>query len=195
MNEEISSYHICLDYQKELRLEKLEIPPEVLLNHQVYVFRKIITDSNVSLIHERHASCCCSWTRCFSVSYPWVYEWEGSILRLTLDHADIIGSISNGQGDGPLVPLHQLHHLGFLHRSDPAADDCFTQTGQVQQDVLQLRLQSVSLQGEPIQCIAPAKPIITRPITSTPCRGNTEQQLDVTLPPSCLHHARCSRRS
>lgn len=67
---------------------------------------------------------------------------------ITLDHADIIGSISNGQCDGPLVPLHQLHHLGFLQWSDPAANDCFTQTGQVQQDVLQLWLQSLSLQGE-----------------------------------------------
>jgi len=65
-----------------------------------------------------------------------LYLSLGQWVRLTLDHADVIGSISNGQGDGPLVPLHQLHHLGFLHRSDPAADDCFTQTGHVQQDVL-----------------------------------------------------------
>lgn len=47
-------------------------------------------------------------------------------LKLTLDHADIIGSVSYGQGDSSLVPLHQLHHLSFLHRCDPAADHCFT---------------------------------------------------------------------
>lgn len=73
-------------------------------------------------------------------------QW--SILRLTLDHADIIGSISYGQSNGSLVSLHQLHHLSFLQRSDPAADDCLTQTGQIQQGLLQLWLQSMSLHGE-----------------------------------------------
>lgn len=77
-----------------------------------------------------------------------LYLALGPWVRLTLDHADIVGSISNSQGDGPLVPLHQLHHLGFLHGSDPAADDSFTQTGQVQQDMLQLWLHGVSLQRE-----------------------------------------------
>ena len=103
-------------------------------------------DSNLKVAHDSDASCFCSQSCRFGVSsYPWVDEEDPSIPRLTLDHADVIGSISNSQGDDPLVPLHQLHHLGFLHRSDPAADDCFTQTGHVEQNVLEQRLQSVSL--------------------------------------------------
>lgn len=137
-----------------------------------------LCDSSVIVTHERHASCCCSQT-----CYPWVYEYKW----LTLDHADVIGSISNSQGDGPLVPLYQLHYLGLLHRSDPAADDRFTQTGQIQQDVLQLWLQSVSLQGEHIQ--HGHQTYHYHPIPSTLCGCNTQQQLDVTLPRSCCASA------
>lgn len=68
--------------------------------------------------------------------------------RLTLDHADVIGAVSNGQRDGPLAPLHQLHHLGLLQRRHPAADDGFAQAGHVQEEQLQPRLQSVSLRAE-----------------------------------------------
>lgn len=106
------------------------------------------------------------------------------MLRFTLDHADVIGSVPYGQGDGPPVPLHQLHHLSFLHRSDPAADDCFTQTGQVQQDVLQLWLQGMSLQRR-TQTSHLLKLSFPPQMTSTPCGGDTKQQFNVTLPPRC----------
>ena len=60
---------------------------------------------------------------------------------LTLDHADIVGAVPDGEGDGPLVPLDQLHHLRLLQGRHPAADDRLTQTGHVQQHLLQLHLQ------------------------------------------------------
>lgn len=43
--------------------------------------------------------------------------------QLTLDHADVVGSVPDGERDGLLVLLDQLHHLGLLQRRDPAADD------------------------------------------------------------------------
>ena len=40
------------------------------------------------------------------------YGW-----KLTFNHADVIGTIPDGQGDGFLVLLHQIHHLSLLNRS------------------------------------------------------------------------------
>lgn len=98
----------------------------------VYVFMKLIFFSWKSKMQLRKLNCL------------------QFVVGLTLDHADIIGSVSYSQSDDPLVPPHQLHHLSFLHWSDPTADDCFTQTRQIQQHVLQLGLQSLSLQGKHI---------------------------------------------
>lgn len=55
----------------------------------------------------------------------------------TFDHADIVGSISDGQCDCLLVLLDQLDHLSLLQRSDPAADHCLTHARRLQE--LQLR--------------------------------------------------------
>lgn len=48
---------------------------------------------------------------------------------LTFDHADIIGSIADGQSDSISVLLHKLYYLGFLERGDSAADHCLTHAG------------------------------------------------------------------
>lgn len=49
---------------------------------------------------------------------------------LTFDHADIIGSITNGQSDSISVLLHQLYYLGFLEWGDSAANHSFAQAGE-----------------------------------------------------------------
>lgn len=66
---------------------------------------------------------------------------------LTFDHANIVGTISDGQGDGVPVLLHQLHHLGLLQRSHPAADHRFAQAGRVHQQFRELPLQRIGLPG------------------------------------------------
>lgn len=48
---------------------------------------------------------------------------------LTFDHADIIGSIADGQSDSISVLLHKLYYLGFLERGDSAADHRLTHAG------------------------------------------------------------------
>lgn len=48
--------------------------------------------------------------------------------ELTFDHADIIGSIPNGQSDSLLVLFDQLNHLSLLQRGDPAANHSLTHT-------------------------------------------------------------------
>lgn len=45
--------------------------------------------------------------------------------QLTFDHANVVSAVSYGQGDGLLVLLDELHHLGFLQRGDSAADHRF----------------------------------------------------------------------
>lgn len=59
-------------------------------------------------------------------------------IGLTLNHVHVVGSISNGQRDGLLVPLHQVHYHGLLLGSDAAADDSATLTGQVHKILLPL---------------------------------------------------------
>lgn len=59
-------------------------------------------------------------------------------VRLTFDHVYIIGSVSNRQRDGFLVPLHQVHHHGLLLGGDPAADDRTALAGQVNKVLLPL---------------------------------------------------------
>ena len=66
---------------------------------------------------------------------------------LTLDHADIVGSVPDGQSDDLLVLLHQLHHLGLLQRSDPAANHRLTHAGCPQQLQLQVLLQTEGLRA------------------------------------------------
>ena len=35
---------------------------------------------------------------------------------LTLDHGDVVGAVADGEGDGLLVPLDELHHARLLQR-------------------------------------------------------------------------------
>lgn len=63
----------------------------------------------------------------------------------TLDHADIVGPIPNGQCDSLLVFLNQLNHLGLLQRGDPAANHSLTHTRCPQQLQLQVLLQCKGL--------------------------------------------------
>lgn len=70
------------------------------------------------------------------------------IPGLTLDHADIVGPIPNGQSDGFLVLLDQLHHLGFLQGCDTAADNGLAGTRCLQEFHLHVCLQCMGLQGE-----------------------------------------------
>lgn len=59
-------------------------------------------------------------------------QWSKDLeLGLTFDHVDIIGPISNGQGNDILVPLHHLDNESFLLRCHPATDHCFTGGGQL----------------------------------------------------------------
>ena len=37
-------------------------------------------------------------------------------LRLTLDHGDVVGAVADGERDGLLVPLDELHNLRLLER-------------------------------------------------------------------------------
>ncbi|KAF3848750.1 hypothetical protein F7725_015247 [Dissostichus mawsoni] len=53
------------------------------------------------------------------------------IGALTLDHVDVVGSVSDGQRHGFLVLLHQTHHVTLLLGSDAAADDSLALTGHV----------------------------------------------------------------
>lgn len=63
----------------------------------------------------------------------------------TLDHADVIGSVSYGQGHGPFISLDQLHHLSLLQRGNPAADDGLAHTGRAQKLQLHAGLKGISL--------------------------------------------------
>lgn len=67
---------------------------------------------------------------------------------LTLDHADIVGAVPDGQGHSFLVLLHQLHHLGLLQRRHTAADDGLAGTRRLQELYLHVSLQRMGLQGE-----------------------------------------------
>lgn len=69
-------------------------------------------------------------------------------MGFTLDHADIIGPISNGQSDGLLVFLHQLNNLSLLQRGDSAADHRLTHARCPQQLQLQVLLQCKGLRTE-----------------------------------------------
>lgn len=42
----------------------------------------------------------------------------------TLDHVDVVGSVSDGQRDSLLILLHQADHVGLLFGRDTTADDC-----------------------------------------------------------------------
>lgn len=63
------------------------------------------------------------------------------VSEFTLDHADIVGSIPNGESDSLLVLLDQLNYLSFLQGGDPAANHCLTHTGRPQQLQLQVTCQ------------------------------------------------------
>lgn len=73
-------------------------------------------------------------------------QHAGCWPSLTFDHADIIGTVSNCQGHSLLVLLHQLHYLGLLQGSHPAADHHFAHAGSSHQLQLQVPFQCVSLE-------------------------------------------------
>ena len=54
------------------------------------------------------------------------------------DHADVIGSIPDGQCHRPLVLLHQFYHLGLLEGRHPAADHPLAHACRPQQFQLQV---------------------------------------------------------
>jgi len=60
-----------------------------------------------------------------------------SVDVLTLDHVDVVGSVSDGQCHGLLVLLHQTDHVALLLGCDAAADDCLTLAGHVHKVDLQ----------------------------------------------------------
>lgn len=68
--------------------------------------------------------------------------WDGAG---TFDHADIIGSISDSQGDGLFELLNQLNHLSLLQRSDPAADHRLAHARRLQELQLHAPIQGVRL--------------------------------------------------
>jgi len=63
----------------------------------------------------------------------------------TLNHADVVGAVADGERDGLFMALDQLDHLRLLSRSDAAADDRLAHTARVQQLQLHLLLQRVLL--------------------------------------------------
>ena len=53
----------------------------------------------------------------------WHQEWRAAHL----DHRNVIGPVSDGEGDLPVgEALHQLHDVCLLAGADPAADDGLT---------------------------------------------------------------------
>ena len=64
---------------------------------------------------------------------------------LTFDHADIIGSIADGQSDSISVLLHKLYYLGFLERGDSAANHSLTHAGKFQKIILDITFQGMGL--------------------------------------------------
>ena len=83
------------------------------------------------------------WFCCKYISAVLVLVSELNVI--TLDHADIVGPVPNGQSDSLLVLLDQLNHLGLLQRGDPAANHCLTHTCCPQQLQLQALLQCKGL--------------------------------------------------
>lgn len=85
----------------------------------------------------------CSWRRTQNGSEPpstrSCRAGVASSSELTLDHVDVIGSVSDGQRHGLLVLLHQTHHISFLFGGHATANDRLTLTGHVHK---------VDLQGE-----------------------------------------------
>lgn len=69
----------------------------------------------------------------------------GLWARLTFDHVDVVGAVADGQRDGLLVPLHQVHHHGLLLGGDAAADDRAALAGQVHEALLLLLLPHLQL--------------------------------------------------
>lgn len=63
----------------------------------------------------------------------------------TLDHADIVGPVTDGQSDGLLVFLHQLNNLSLLQRRYSAANHRLTHARCSQQLQLQVLLQCKGL--------------------------------------------------
>lgn len=59
---------------------------------------------------------------------------------LTFDHVHVIGPVPDGQGDGLLVLLHQLHHHGLLLGCHTAADHSPALAGQINKVLLLLLL-------------------------------------------------------
>lgn len=67
---------------------------------------------------------------------------------LTLDHTDVIGSVSNSQRHCVFVLFDKFHNLSFLERCDPATDHRLAHARGPQELQLHVLLQSKRLQEE-----------------------------------------------
>lgn len=65
--------------------------------------------------------------------------------RLTFDHADVVSAVPDGQSDGLLVFLDELHHLRLLQRRDSAADHRLAGARRRHKFPLHVRFQGVCL--------------------------------------------------
>lgn len=78
------------------------------------------------------------------VSFTLISLWE----TLTLDHTDVIGTISNSQRHCVFVLLDKFHNLSFLERCDSATDHRLAHACSPQELQLHVLLQSISLNRE-----------------------------------------------
>lgn len=60
-----------------------------------------------------------------------------------LNHADVVGTISNGQQRSVGAPLDELDNERFLKRRDSAADHCLAHDRELQEDIRAFLLQRV----------------------------------------------------
>ena len=97
--------------------------------------------------------------KCVPVTSLAVRVTLAACVELTFDHVYVIGPVSNGQCDGFLVPLHQVHHHGLLLGGDAAADDCTALAGQVNEVLLPLFF----FDFQPPFTLRPKSPFFFRP--------------------------------
>ncbi len=59
-------------------------------------------------------------------------------VGLTFDHADVVGSVPDGERDALLVPFDEVNDERFLKRRHAAADDSFAEAADLKQQQLHL---------------------------------------------------------
>ena len=77
---------------------------------------------------------------------------------ITLDHADVVGAVSDGQGDALAMSFDEVDNEWLLERSDAATEHSLTASRRVQQQQLHVTAQRVHLQS-PWQPIKPVGPV------------------------------------